>query len=115
MSYKPGHCCVCACQTWITDALGRLVHPLSHFREGYLVFETELGETRLKIPVCSKCEKSLAPEKLKDVFQNILDSGEGRLFLDMNPVRYEPFEQFWRTKNIDVEGVWNRVPSVEGV
>lgn len=69
MSYRAGHCCSCGVQTWITDAFGRLVHPLNHLREGYLVFKTELGETFLKIPTCAQCESALEGDKLKTVLK----------------------------------------------
>lgn len=113
MSYKIGHCCTCGVQTWITDALGRLVHPLNHLREGYLIFKTELGETCLKIPTCSGCEIKMEENQLKTALQNVLDSGEAHKFRGMIPDRYEGFKQHWASKKIAVEGVWEKAPSVE--
>lgn len=113
MSYRAGHCCSCGVQTWITDALGRLVHPLNHLREGYLVFKTELGETFLKIPTCAQCESALEGDKLKTVLKNLLDSGEAQKFSGLEPDRYQGFKQHWAAKKIDVKVVWEKAPSVE--
>lgn len=113
MSYKIGHCCTCGVQTWITDALGRLVHPLNHLREGYLIFKTELGETCFRLPTCSECEVKMEENQLKTALQNVLDSGEAHKFRGMIPDRYEGFKQHWASKKIAVEGVWEKAPSVE--
>lgn len=113
MSYKIGHCCTCGVQTWITDALGRLVHPLNHLREGYLIFKTELGETCARISTCSGCEFKMEENQLKIALQNLLDAGAVQKFRGMTPDRYEEFKQHWAAKKIDVEGVWAKAPSVE--
>lgn len=115
MSYKPGHCCACGNQTWVTDALGRLVHPLSHLREGYLVFKIGAGESRLRLPVCEKCENHMNPENLTSVLQKLLDVGEALQFKGKAPDRYEEYEKHWKDNGRDVEGVWRRAPSVEGI
>lgn len=111
MSFKIGHCCCCGAQVWITDALNRLVHPLSNLREGYLVFTVNNSPTRLKISVCNECEATRTEESLNNWLNNLLESGEASMFRGLTPTDYEPFEEYWASQGKEVFGVWRNAPS----
>lgn len=111
MSYRPGQCSGCDCQTWITDSLGRLVHPLSNLREGYLVFSVNGNPSRLKIPICDNCEATRTEESILSWFNNLVASGEAKIFQGNAPTDYEPYEEYWASQGKEVFGVWRNAPA----
>lgn len=108
MSYKAGHCIGCGIKNWITDSFGMPTNPISHAREGYIVFNHPVGKnekdemqyqkSRLRIPLCKGCTASPTIENLKNWFDalvaaqvvpNIIQYQNAEI------IGYEPNEKIW--------------------
>lgn len=109
MSYRIGNCIGCGVQTWITDAFGKPTNPISHAREGYIVFDHPVGEniegemqfvkSRLRIPLCSGCATSPNIESLKNWFDALVAAQVVPNLIqyqDAEIIGYEPHEKIWK-------------------